>query len=111
MGCTLQVAVRRRAMQYERNAAQVATVRTDERENCARGGRRTRRLRLGDEVLKSATTLFAREGGPSPLVLAFADRMQVTGCAVESILATLKQEDLEITARTGPDTLLGRTAV
>ncbi|WME24438.1 IS3 family transposase [Brachybacterium sp. GU-2] len=60
-----------------------------------------KQLREDNEILRRASN-FLRGGArpPKPLILAFIDEMRAEGYAVESILCVLRQQGLEIAART-----------
>ncbi|MFJ6044504.1 IS3 family transposase [Brachybacterium paraconglomeratum] len=60
-----------------------------------------KQLREDNEILRRAS-IFFRGGArpPKPLILAFIDEMRAEGYAVESILCVLRQQGLEIAART-----------
>ncbi|MEW1982067.1 IS3 family transposase [Citricoccus sp. NPDC079358] len=60
-----------------------------------------RRLREDNEILRRASN-FLRGGArpPQPLIIAFIDEMRAEGHAVESILRVLRQQGLQIAART-----------
>ena len=68
--------------------------RSDDRKRRTSGCGRTMRAFAGRR--------FSSRGArpPKPLTLAFIEEMRAEGCAVESILRVLRQQDLQVAART-----------
>lgn len=59
-----------------------------------------RRLREDNEILRAASILRRGARPPQPLIVAFIDDQRAQGHAVESICRVLREQGLEIAART-----------
>ncbi|WP_115324609.1 IS3 family transposase [Corynebacterium pilosum] len=87
--------------QAEVDAGTAPGVTTEENEEMARLRKENKRLREANEILKKATG-FLRRGTrpPKPLIVDFIDQMRDEGFAVESICRVLREQGVQVAART-----------
>ncbi|WP_354183240.1 IS3 family transposase [Arthrobacter sp. UYP6] len=93
--------LRRWVVQAQVDAGEKTGPSTDELEEIKRLRAEVRDLKESNEILKQASN-FLREGTrPSPpLICRFIDEMRAEGYAVESICAVLREQDVQVAART-----------
>ncbi|UUL77913.1 IS3 family transposase [Pseudarthrobacter sp. Fe7] len=92
--------LRRWVVQAQVDAGEKTGPSSDELEEIKRLRAEVRDLKESNELLKQASIFFARARPSPPLICRFIDEMRVEGYAVESICAVLREQGVQVAART-----------